>query len=100
MKAPGFSPRTAMAVVVANMVGTGVFTSLGYQLLDIQSGFVLLLLWVVGGITALCGLAYMADGNLPGRGVYGEQVRMPSRCSAMNSALGAAAPGSSNSITT
>lgn len=26
------------------------------------------------GITALCGLAFMADGNLPGRGPYGEQV--------------------------
>jgi hypothetical protein len=26
------------------------------------------------GITALCALAYMADGNLPGRGPYGEQV--------------------------
>lgn len=26
------------------------------------------------GITALCALAYMADGNLPGRGAYGEQV--------------------------
>ena len=25
------------------------------------------------GITALCALAYMADGNLPGRGEYGEQ---------------------------
>ncbi len=50
-----------MAVVVANMVGTGVFTSLGYQLLDIQSGFVLLLLWVVGGITALCGALTYAE---------------------------------------
>lgn len=27
------------------------------------------------GITALCGLAFMADGNLPGRGPYGEVVR-------------------------
>lgn len=26
------------------------------------------------GITALCGLAYMADGNLPNRGAYGEEV--------------------------
>ena len=58
---PGFSPRTAMAVVVANMIGTGVFTSLGYQLLDIRSGFVLLLLWVVGGITALCGALTYAE---------------------------------------
>jgi Prenyltransferase and squalene oxidase repeat len=27
------------------------------------------------GITALCGLAFMGDGNLPGRGAYGEVVR-------------------------
>ena len=50
-----------MAVVIANMIGTGVFTSLGFQLLDIQSGFVLLLLWVVGGITALCGALTYAE---------------------------------------
>jgi APA family basic amino acid/polyamine antiporter len=50
-----------MAVVIANMIGTGVFTSLGYQLLDIQSGFVLLLLWVVGGVTALCGALTYAE---------------------------------------
>ena len=61
MSDSGFSPRTALAVVVANMIGTGVFTSLGYQLLDIQSGFVLLLLWVVGGITALCGALTYAE---------------------------------------
>lgn len=27
------------------------------------------------GITALCALAYMADGNLPGRGPYGNEVK-------------------------
>ena len=47
--------RTGASIVVANMVGTGVFTSLGYQLLGIQSGFALLMLWVVGGLIALCG---------------------------------------------
>jgi APA family basic amino acid/polyamine antiporter len=51
----------AGAVVVANMIGTGVFTSLGFQLLDIQSGFVLMMLWVVGGITALCGALTYAE---------------------------------------
>ena len=45
----------AIAVVVGNMVGTGVFTSLGYQLVDIQSGFVLMVLWALGGGCALCG---------------------------------------------
>ncbi|GGF05983.1 APC family permease [Hymenobacter cavernae] len=46
---------TGIAIVVANMVGTGVFTSLGFQVLGIQSGFALLMLWVVGGLIALCG---------------------------------------------
>jgi APA family basic amino acid/polyamine antiporter len=46
---------TACGIVVANIIGTGVFTSLGFQLADIQSGFALLMLWVVGGIVALCG---------------------------------------------
>lgn len=56
-----FSGTTAAAVVVANMIGTGVFTSLGFQLVDIQSGFVLLMLWVVGGVTALCGALTYAE---------------------------------------
>jgi APA family basic amino acid/polyamine antiporter len=46
---------TACSVVIANIIGTGIFTSLGFQLADIQSGFALLLLWIVGGIAALCG---------------------------------------------
>jgi APA family basic amino acid/polyamine antiporter len=47
--------RTGASIVIANMVGTGVFTSLGFQVLGIQSGFALLMLWVVGGLIALCG---------------------------------------------
>src|SRR5215472_8318302 len=46
---------TACSIVIANIIGTGIFTSLGFQLTDIQSGFALLMLWVVGGIAALCG---------------------------------------------
>ena len=46
---------TASSFVVASMIGTGVFTSLGFQLNDIQSVFPLIMLWVVGGIVALCG---------------------------------------------
>ncbi len=37
------------------MVGTGVFTSLGFQVAGTPSAFPLLLLWVVGGVVALCG---------------------------------------------
>src|SRR5215470_14428475 len=46
---------TACSIVIANIIGTGIFTSLGFQLTDIQSGFALLMLWIVGGIAALCG---------------------------------------------
>lgn len=46
---------TAICIVGANMIGTGVFTSLGYQAVGIKSGFSLLFLWFVGGIFALCG---------------------------------------------
>lgn len=56
-----FRYTTVMAVVIANMVGTGVFTSLGFQLLDIRSGFVLLMLWAVGGLTAVCGAMTYAE---------------------------------------
>lgn len=52
---------TVTAVVIANMVGTGVFTSLGFQLLDIQSGFVILMLWGIGGLIALCGAMSYAE---------------------------------------
>src|SRR6266436_1731694 len=46
---------SACGIVIANIIGTGVFTSLGFQVADIQSGFALLMLWIVGGIAALCG---------------------------------------------
>ncbi len=46
----------ATAIVVADMIGVGVFTSLGFQVKDIPSGFSILLLWAVGGVVALCGV--------------------------------------------
>ena len=46
---------TASSIVIANIIGTGIFTSLGFQVAEIQSGFALLMLWIVGGIAALCG---------------------------------------------
>jgi hypothetical protein len=46
---------TACSIVIANIIGTGIFTSLGFQLPEIQSGFALLMLWIVGGGAALCG---------------------------------------------
>jgi basic amino acid/polyamine antiporter, APA family len=52
---------TATAIVVADTIGVGVFTSLGFQVTDITSGFSLLMLWVVGGIVAICGVFCYAE---------------------------------------
>ncbi len=50
---------SATSIVVGNMIGTGLFTSLGFQVAAIPSGFTLLVLWALGGLIALCGaLAY------------------------------------------
>jgi basic amino acid/polyamine antiporter, APA family len=50
---------TATCIVIGNMVGTGIFTSLGFQVGDLPSGFALMMLWGVGGVCAMCGaLAY------------------------------------------
>src|SRR6516165_6386142 len=53
---PTVSVLVATAIVVADMIGVGVFTSLGFQVKDIPSGFSILLLWTVGGLVALCGV--------------------------------------------
>src|ERR1700733_12410325 len=55
------SGLTATALVIADMVGVGVFTSLGFQVTDIKSGFALLLLWIVGGVVAICGALCYAE---------------------------------------
>ena len=52
---------TATCLVVANMVGTGVFTSLGFQLAGGLTPFVILMLWLVGGVCAFCGSVAYAE---------------------------------------
>ena len=61
MNKNSFGLYTAVSVVVANMIGTGVFTSLGFQVADISSGFAILLLWFIGGISALFGALSYAE---------------------------------------
>lgn len=46
---------TAISLVIANMIGTGVFTSLGFQVAGITDVFSLLMLWMIGGVISLCG---------------------------------------------
>lgn len=42
-------------IVVANMVGAGVFTTTGYLMGYLGNAWLMLALWVVGGLIALCG---------------------------------------------
>jgi APA family basic amino acid/polyamine antiporter len=51
----------AVTLVIANMVGTGVFTTLGMQAATVPSPAVLLALWLVGGLVALAGALSYAE---------------------------------------
>jgi basic amino acid/polyamine antiporter, APA family len=46
---------SAVIVVIANMIGIGVFTTLGFQVASLNSPFAVLMLWVLGGVGAFCG---------------------------------------------
>jgi APA family basic amino acid/polyamine antiporter len=60
-KVTGVSLLPATSLVVASMVGTGVFTSLGYQVKDVPSGPAIMALWLCGGLLALCGALSYAE---------------------------------------
>ena len=50
-----FGLASATALVVANMIGAGVFTTSGFALADLGSRSRVMTAWIVGGIIALCG---------------------------------------------
>jgi APA family basic amino acid/polyamine antiporter len=52
---------TASSLVISSMIGTGVFTSLGFQVIDIQTGFSIIFLWFLGGLIAFCGAVSYAE---------------------------------------
>jgi APA family basic amino acid/polyamine antiporter len=56
-----FGLPTATFVVVAGMVGAGVLTTSGLTVLDVGSNQWMLLLWIVGGVTAMCGALTLAE---------------------------------------
>lgn len=66
MAVPASSRRTigfwsATALVVASMLGTGVFTTTGFLLADLKSPWLVLAAWLAGGLVALFGaLSYGA----------------------------------------
>ena len=45
-------PGTALALVIANMVGTGIFTTSGFIVQYLGDPLVLLVCWAVGGLVA------------------------------------------------
>src|SRR5689334_2615327 len=49
------------AIVVANMIGTGIFIETGFQAASIHDPKTILLAWVVGGVIALCGASCYAE---------------------------------------
>ena len=52
---------TATCIVIANMIGTGIFTSLGFQVGNLQTGFSIMAVWALGGVCALCGALSYAE---------------------------------------
>jgi APA family basic amino acid/polyamine antiporter len=56
-----FGLPMAVCVVVASMVGTGVLMTSGYTVASVHSNQYMLILWVVGGVTAICGALTLAE---------------------------------------
>ncbi len=56
-----FGTSTATFVVIASMVGTGVLTTSGYTIYYGGSNQLMLWLWLIGGIVALCGALSVAE---------------------------------------
>ncbi|MEN0004721.1 MAG: amino acid permease [Bacteroidota bacterium] len=52
---------SATAIVIANMVGTGVFTTLGFQLEAITNTWSIALIWGLGGVISLFGAFAYAE---------------------------------------
>ena len=61
MLAPRFGLFTLVGLVVANMIGAGVFTTSGFALADLGTPDRVMLAWLTGGLLAVCGaLSYGA----------------------------------------
>ncbi|MCF8232517.1 MAG: amino acid permease [Bacteroidales bacterium] len=54
-------PLTALSVVIANMIGTGIFTTTGFLAKDLGHPLTILIAWLVGGLVALCGALTYAE---------------------------------------
>lgn len=70
----GFGPATATFVVISSMVGTGVLTTSGFTVASVHSNALMLALWLLGGLVAVCGALTVAElaSSMPASG--GEYV--------------------------
>lgn len=46
---------SAISIVAADMIGSGIFTTSGFLMEELNSPFLLFCVWLVGGLVALCG---------------------------------------------
>jgi basic amino acid/polyamine antiporter, APA family len=101
-----FGLAMATFVVVASMVGTGILTTSGYTVATVGSNQWMLILWVVGGLTAIFGALTLAElsAALPRTGgdyvyLYEAYGPMPAFLSGWVSFLiGFAAPGAASAF--
>src|SRR5262245_42242909 len=101
-----FGLPMATFVVIASMVGTGILTTSGYTVATVGSNQWMLILWVVGGLTAICGALTLAElsAALPRTGgdyvyLYEAYGPLPAFLSGWVSFLiGFAAPGSASAL--
>lgn len=56
-----FRLRSATALVIANIIGAGIFTSTGFQVEALGHAGYIYLLWIVGGVLAFCGAVCYAE---------------------------------------
>ncbi len=57
----GIGLKSATALVIANIIGAGIFTSTGFQAGALGNPGYIFLLWIVGGVLALCGALCYAE---------------------------------------
>jgi basic amino acid/polyamine antiporter, APA family len=69
--------HSATGLVVASMIGAGIFTTTGYQAADLGHPGYIFALWVLGGILALCGALAFAElgASLPRAGAEYVYIR-------------------------
>ncbi len=57
----GIRLKSATALVIANIIGAGIFTTTGFQAAALGHPAYIFLLWLVGGVLALCGALVYAE---------------------------------------